>query len=505
MPKQLVNLSIPAPGFFGLNKQASGSLMEPGWASEAYNVVFDNTGRVASRMGYRNQFSSNPTGTPKVIHEYVDGAGNKGVIFANNNTINKDNADGTFTAVTGTITTPTADNWQFVNFNGKCVGFQASHAPIVATAVGGNFADIVLSGTQQPTTAANAVCAAFGRLWVVDGTNLKYSDLLDHTAWNGVFDLSKYWKSGMDEGVAVAEYNGYLLVFGKDNIIVFNNPYDPASTMQIVENIGGIGCVERDSIQDIGTDLLFFSRTGVRSLGRTIQEKSLPIRGISKNIKDYILQVYAAESGNVKSTYNSKEGFYILSFPSNSTSFVFDLKAPMQDGSIRVTEWNLGPTALEYTLGSVMYMGFATRVAKYSDYLDDMARDGTGGNSYNAIWLSGWNDFGEEVRGLNKILKKLSILMGGISNFTVTAKWAFDYVDSFYQSAITFTGGGASRYGVAKYTIGTYSGLLNFTNMKTPLSSQGQVVKFGVDANVSGEQVILQRLDIMAKVGRQAT
>jgi hypothetical protein len=275
--------------------------------------------------------------------------------------------------------------------------------------------------------------------------------------------------------------------------------------MQIVENIGGIGCIARDSIKSIGTDILFFSRTGIRSLGRTIQEKSMPVSDISRNVKDYLLQTYSAETEQIKSVYNSEEGFYLLSFPSNSKSFIFDLKAPLSDGALRVTEWDIAPSALEYSLDSSMYMGFTSRIATYFDYKDDLDRDNTGGSTYNFIWTSGWNDFGDEVKALNKIPKKLSILVGGIVSTTVVIKWAYNYVDSFYQANVAFSGKGVSRYGSAKYAVDTYSGALIFQNTKTPLTSQGQVIKFGLNIIVSGNQIILQKLDMLAKIGRYAT
>jgi len=502
VPKQLIPLSVASPGFFGLNKQQGSSILPPGWASEATNLVYDDTGRLASREGYKNIFSSNPTGTPKAIHEYVDAAGSRITIFATNNTIYKDDADGTFTDISGSITTPTADNWKFQNFNGACVGYQTGHDPIALTTVGGTFIDG--TGTQY---AGNTVLASNGRLWTVFDNTLYYSDLLINTyagGSSGSFDLATYWREGMDEAVAITEFNGYLVVFGKDNIIVYSNPDDPTSSMAIVENIGGIGCVARDSVQDIGTDLLFLSRTGIRSLGRTIQEKSSPIRDISKNIKDYIIQKYSIETGDIKSVYNSEDGFYAISFPSNSKTFVFDLKLLNQDGTPKVTEWDIAPTALAYTITADMLMGFTTRVSEYTGYLDDVARDDSGGATYSVEWVGNWNDFGQEVSSLVKIPKKMSILMGGVAGRTVSIKWAYDYIDSFSSTNITFTSGTVARYGVATYTNGIYSGLLTFNTAKTPLQSSGQVMKFGIEASVNGEQIILQRLDILAKIGRYA-
>ena len=83
--------------------------------------------------------------------------------------------------------------------------------------------------------------------------------------------------------------------------------------MTLVEHVKGIGCVARDSVQDIGTDLLFLSDTGVRSLQRTIQEKSMPMRDISSNIRNEIAYYISAQTdlNDVDSTYNEKERFYL--------------------------------------------------------------------------------------------------------------------------------------------------------------------------------------------------
>ena len=74
---------------------------------------------------------------------------------------------------------------------------------------------------------------------------------------------------------------------------------DPTSNISLVEVIDGVGCIARDSIQDIGTDILFLSDTGVRSLGRIIQEKSAPIFDASKKVETYE-PVIAAPSAKVQ-------------------------------------------------------------------------------------------------------------------------------------------------------------------------------------------------------------
>lgn len=506
MPKNLVPLSVSSPGFFGLNKQRSGSILPPGWATKAENFIFDDVGRLSSRKGYKYTHTTAISGTPDVksIHEYVDAAGSTIVILAAGNKIYKINGTA-LTDITGSITTPTADNWKFQNFNGKCIGFQSGHAPIVLSTVSGSFANISLSGTQQPTTAVDEVISAYGRVWALDGSDLKYSDLLDETAWNGVFDLSKYWKAGMDEGMALADFNGYLVVMGKRNIIIYENPFDPASTMQIVENIGDIGCIARDSVQHIGTDVIFLSASGVRSLGRVIQEKSMPIGDISKNVRDDVIKNYNSSTpANIKSTHNVEEGFYLLAFPDSNITYCFDTKSRMQDGTLRCTEWSYAPTALFYAVDDAMYLGTAGYIAKYQSYLDGIATDGTGGSTYTLNYEGVWNDFGEEVSSLLKLPKKLSLLMAGVAGRTVSVKWAYDYLDSFTSSNITFPAGNVARYGIAQYGIDTYSGELTFDRANASMTKTGQVLKFGISTTVNAQQIALQRIDMLAKIGRIA-
>jgi hypothetical protein len=367
----------------------------------------------------------------KSIHEYIDGAGNSIIILAAGNAIYK--VVGTsLTDISGTITTPTADNWKFINFNKVCVGMQDGHAPIVITTTGGSFADITLSGTQQPSTSTSDMLAAFGRVWAIDGTDLKYSDALDHTAWNSVFDLTTTWLNGMDEGVAITEFNGHLVVFGKRTVIVYNNPWNPTgggtlslAQMSLVENIEGIGCVARDSIQHIGNDIIYLSNNGLVSFSRIIQEKSMPVNDVSKNNRDYLLNLLNTEtSSDIKSVYSRKEGFYLISFPSQEKLLCIDLKVRLPDNTYRFLEWDSQYYAFMNSQANDLYIGTAGYINKYEDYLDNIVSDGTGGTTYTMIYHGPWNEVHEEIKNRLKITKYISSVIVGANNQTVTLKWA---------------------------------------------------------------------------------
>lgn len=512
MPTKVVPLNIDQPGRFGLNYQNSGDNLSLEWATTALNLRYDDAGKFASRHGYKNTnataISASPT--PRAAHEYIDGAGNKRVIMAAGNKIYR--RDGTsMVDITGTITTPTADNWKFQNFNGKCVGFQSGHAPIVLTGIGASFADITLSGTQQPTTSANEVLAAFGRLWCLDGTDLKYSDSLDETAWNGVFDLTTVWLNGMDIGIALAEFNGHLIVLGQNSVVVYNNPWSPSgggsldtTAMTLVENIGGVGCIARDSVQHIGSDIVFLSSQGIVTLGRVIQEKSMPMVRVSKNINDrFVAKLNLEDVDNIKSMYDKNGGFYVITFPVEGRTHYFDLLQPLPDNSFRTTEWDLSPTCWASSVDGTIYLGTDGYLNTYTGYLDNVDSAGSGGDNYNILYHSGWNSIGDgQLTNILKMAKNVAIHVFGSTGQTVSVLWAFDYEGSFNSKDFTLPTGTISRFGVAQYGIGKYSGKTAFATLNKPTGRSGRVIKVGFQAQVSGTKISLQRLDFKFTLGR---
>ena len=511
MSKQLVNLTQFAPGSFGLNKQNQNNFLPLEWATQLTNFVIGPTGNITSRKGTKRAHTNNisTTNTPvKTVFEYIDSSANRLIIFSAGNKIYK-LVGNTVTDITGTITTPTDDHWKFQNFNGKCVGFQSGHNPIVLSSISGSFTNITLSGTLQPTTSVNEVLSAFGRLWVLDGNKLKYSDALDETSWNSQFDLSTVWINGSDEGVALAEFNGYLVIFGKKSIIIYNNPWNPSgggtldtTAMTLVENIEGIGCIARDSVQSIGTDLFFLSSSGVRSLGRTIQEKSLPLNDISKNNKDYLMNYIPQDIKEIKSVYNPKEGFYLLSIPTSSKVFCFDTKSFLQDGSARITEWDAQHYSYFSTLDRKLYVGKLDWLTEYSDYRDDLNNDGTGGTPYLAEYKSGWHPINEELVSFTKILKRLSVIASGGNGKILTFFWSFDFGDSSRSQGIPIPIDNIAEYNIAEYNISEYSGNPTQNVIISSPSGLGQFIRIGFSIEIDGREFSLQRVNLQAKVGK---
>ncbi len=147
------------------------------------------------------------------------------------------------------------------------------------------------------------------------------------------------------------------MIFGKDSILLYSGAESPAS-MTLADTISNIGCVSRDCVVSTGKDLLFLDKSGMRSIARTIQEKSSPIGDISKNVNSDIKALIAGETGNIKTLYSAKEAFVLVNFPNLQQVFVFDTRFPLQDGSHRATTWTaISPLSFTNLADDTIYLG----------------------------------------------------------------------------------------------------------------------------------------------------
>lgn len=506
MSTRLISIPVNSPGRFGLNRQQSSQTLSLDWAIKAHNIVFDEQGNLASRKGTARTNTTTITDNVESIHEYVELDGDTLVICAADDTIYK-RVTTSLTDITGTATTPTAAHWKFINFNGKCIGAQADHNLIVLDDVDDSFTDISTSGSQQPTTAVNEIMSALGRVWALDGSDLKYSDLLDETTWDGVYDLAQYWGRGGDIGVALAEFNGHIIVFGKENILVYAYSWaGGAENLTKVEAINGIGCIARDSVQYVGDDIWFLSSSGVRSLSRTIQEKSLPLSDISKNIRDYMMLKLPSETATIKSVYNEYEGVYLLSFPAVHEVYAFDTRIRLEDGAARATTFEVDWLSMCTALDQTLYIGTAGFLNTYSGYEDNVDTDGTGGEDYPFCYYSPWTDcsfIAPELANRLKILKKMSATAFSSSAQVLQFHWFTDFRTTTYRRDIVFDPvAQQSQYGIAQYGIDTYSSEVNLSKAQTPMGRTGQYFSFGIYANINATKFSIQNMNLQAKIGR---
>jgi len=249
-------------------------------------------------------------------------------------------------------------------------------------------------------------------------------------------------------------------------------------------------------VQNIGEDVWFLSDSGVRSLLRTIQEKSAPMRQVSKNVHDDLQAVITAETlANVKSGFSAVDSFYLLTMPTAMRTYCFDTRNPLQDGSSKTTFWSgTTPKSFYETKGRKFYTGRAGYIGTYSGYLDNAS-------TYRMKYYTTWIDFGNPI--MKSILKKIrATLIGGI-NQGIVFKWAYDFLTDYFTETSQITGiFTASEYGTAEYGIAEYSGNTTVNVVSANGSSSGQVLQIGIEADISGSPLSIQKIDLLTKDGR---
>jgi len=519
MTQQIQTFSITAPGFMGLNTQDSSLELAQGFALVANNCVIDQYGRVGARKGWTAQHSAHGTlGTAaiKTINEHIADDGSVYTICAGNNRLYK-LVGNTLVELTygggGTAPTISADNWSTANLGGAVYLFQRGHDPLAF--------DTALSSTQYRRISelagytgtvqnANFVLSAFGRLWCVDTTTdkslIQWSDIKAPNTWSGgsagSLDTTSVWPNGNDTVVGLAAHNNALFIFGRNNILVYNNAdviIGDTSTgtggITLADTVTGIGCIARDSIQNTGSDIIFLSTTGVRSVLRTIQEKSAPFRDLSKNVRNDLMAAVQGENlDDVKSVYNPLESFYVLALPVLKVCYCFDLKQQLQDGAARVTMWDkIEPKSFCYRTDGSMLIGDNGYVGKYTGYTDN-------GASYRFQYFTNHADLG--TPSMVSILKKLSVVVIGGTAQPITIKWGYDFTTNYSSQNAQIPSQGVHYYGVAEYGIAEWnSGVALQTLVAYPTGS-GKVVQTGYESDINGTALSIQKIEIQAKQGK---
>lgn len=511
MSQQIQTFSITAPGFYGLNTQDSSLDLSSGFALVANNCVIDKFGRVGARKGWTPAHSTLAAlGTAKVktITELITPSGSTYTVCAGNNKLFK-LVGNTLTELTfngiGTTPTITADNWSTAYLDGDLYFYQSGHVPLgfdPDSSTTTYYRVDQESGYNGIVQNANIVIAALGRIWnaetTTDKVTVQWSDLKSPHKFGsgtaGTLDTTTVWPRGGDTITALAIHNNFLFIFGKRNILIYQGANNPA-TMSLYDVVIGIGCIARDSVVNTETDVLFLSETGVRSVMRTIQEKSAPLRDLSKNVRDDLLSAVNSEvKADIKAVYNPREGFYLLALPLSKTVYCFDTKAALQDGSSRVTTWDsIEPSSFLMKSDGTMLLGKAGYVGTYTGYQDNTS-------AYRFQYFTNHTDLGQP--SVTSVLKKLSVVVIGGTNQYVAMKWGYDFSGNYYSQTVKIPDQGTYYYGVAEYGLSSYTNGTALQTLVAYPTGAGKVIQTGYEADINGAALSVQKIEIQAKNGK---
>ena len=157
------------------------------------------------------------------------------------------------------------------------------------------------------------------------------SDILANAADTTPFPAGNAFKVGLGDPVTgLASWVGFnVVVFCKNSCYVVDTAPVPAtnaastpaaSTFKIRTISASTGCVAHGSIAQVGEDLFFLGRTGIRSIRRTMEENMVAsdVGVISYPIQDVIDEINWAEVENATATFWNNR--YLLSVPTGTST-----------------------------------------------------------------------------------------------------------------------------------------------------------------------------------------
>ena len=553
MAGQIKTTSLAAPGFYGLNTQESGVTLDSGFALVAINCVIDKYGRLGARKGWSmvttNNGSLSDTDTIDSIHEVKEPDGNISYICSGGNKFYSGTA--TFTEVpvkqadqnTNLTITFTGSRWQFASINDGVSGNAKNHVlcgqmgnPLMVyrkSTSGASLGTYIIqrvgdhgllpTGYTAPSFDPDCVLSAYGRIWVArltgDKHTVYYSQSLDGSdfqgAGSGLLNISAFVGNN-DEIVGLAAHNGFLIIFCRNNIVVYASADDPANLI-LQDIIVGVGCVARDSIQNTGTDVVFLSQSGVRSLTRIIQEKSMPMRELSLNIRDDLTSWIEGESTtSIRSAYYERDAIYLLTLPTLRQIVCFDMRTVLPTGASRTTIWdNLNFKSFCSTTDRKLFVGVAGGIAQYGGYSDN-------GSIYRMQYYT--NNFDLGLPTQLKFIKDIEITAIGGDGQNFAVKYAYDYSSVYNaRTAVLSTSSKSWEYTASATPIGEdgseysdpsnpttpvgnnnaeYSGGVVIDNVRVHASGSGAIMQVGIEADINGNALSIQKISLYLKTGR---
>ena len=512
--KQLETVSVLSPGFYGLNTQDSSVTLSSNFALTADNCVIDKFGRLGARQGWEQQTTTGVDElgnlTIEMLAEHVNADDTVVTLSAGNQKLFTGGIDAVLTDVTPNGYTISANNWKVATLNDHALITQKAHETLVYTEsdtpVVQKLADYTGLAQAYGTSYPRDVIAAYGRFWVHDGSTVYWTTDIADTAFpafsggtSGFLNIAAVLPNNVDTITALAAHNDFLIIFCERNIVIYSGANDPLGEFKLSDVIAGVGCVARDSVQSTGNDLIFLSDTGVRSLGRLIQEKSLPMRDLSRNVRDDLLETMGLEFNivgsfdKVRSVYSEINAFYLLSFPSTSEIYCLDMRQALEDGSSRVTAWTTKTTAFLRTRSRSLLLGKKNGIGLYGGYLDNNAQ-------YRMKYFSNYMDM--ENSSMTKMVKKVSITVIGGSGQDFIIKTSYDYLGANFSYPFTINEGLGSEFNIGEYGLAEYTAGVLIDRVNAQVQGTGKVVQIGFEANVEGSEISVQKLDMFVKTGR---
>jgi len=556
MAQQQVNVSIDSVGFNGLNTEDSPITQDYSFAAVADNAVIDQYGRIGARKAFDNDTTNFPTlatipgatthvleldviengninGSPSIICTGRNVGYDAGGVYVDQDYYIFKRDGGTLTSISypamsddSALQTcqivPTDDRYYILAEGNEVMIWDGTAITLISAEAGYYGIQNIPAGAQVPPEF-NTGLAAYGRIWGVGHNSeqnvIYYSDLLvgasnytvdglDPLSTAGKINVLESWPNGRDEIIGLAAHNNRLIVFGRQNILVYNSGYgdpaDPASGFTLEDTISNVGCVSRDAIVNIGSDVIFVDDSGVRSLGRTIQERSSPMGNLTNKVRGDITRLIAQtiDNASIKIVYDASQSFVIALFTEQELAYCLDMKSYLTGGLAKITRWtDCYYRDMAFVEGATVPVLLFTGkndlgIIKYNGY------SGATGDDYIFKYYSNQLNFGEPTK--TKFIKQIDYtIISSLLTGDAFAKWGYNTVSTFKSKHLTLLANPASYWGEAEYNVGLYGESdLFIKRYRVNTSGSGESVKIGLEVTINGNGVSLQEIDVQTLIGR---
>jgi len=197
---------------------------------------------------------------------------------------------------------------------------------------------------------------------------------------------------------------------------------------------------------------------------------------------------------NIKSVYFDRDAFYLLSLPTTKFVYCFDMRSPLQDGASRVTLWTkIEPKSFLVTASKELYLGKPGYIGKYFGHSDNT-------DPYRFRYFTNYFDFDAPTQ--EKILKQIGMTVIGGTSQEIAIKWGFDYNENFFAVTKRLSGNTSFEYNIAEYNIAEFNDGIVLDKFKSHVGGKGPIMQVGLEADINGNPLSLQRIDIYVKQGK---
>lgn len=301
-----------------------------------------------------------------------------------------------------------------------------------------------------------------------------------------------------------------LVVFGRNSVLVYGNPQgDPAAQggIYLADTIKNIGLVDGQAIASDGRDMLFVDDTGLRSLGRTIQEQSAALGDLSRPVRTELQRAITkaiTTGGGINLVYDPTNSFILLIIRGSNDVWVFDTRQTQQDGSYRATRWPGIPVTcgLYVEEEELLLLGSDTGapMVEYTGQVDFYSQ------SYNFSYTSPVLSFGDPVR--TKMVKQIDYtVVSGLAESQARGSWEYIGTRPYEKGGFfDLLGGDPSYYNTLDYQFnttaqyGTGGDVIRSYKLNADGSGENVMVKFS--ATIDNSKCSLQQINIQSLIGR---